>query len=33
MTGGAAVWHLPAGEYRYGELTLADLAFDVAPGR
>jgi hypothetical protein len=33
LTGAAAVWHLPAGEYRYGELTLADLALDVPPGR
>lgn len=33
MTGGAAVWHLPDGEYRYGELALADLALDVPPGR
>jgi hypothetical protein len=32
-TGGAAVWHLPDGEYRYGEMTLADLALDVPPGR
>jgi hypothetical protein len=32
-TGGAAVWHLPDGEYRYGELTLVDLALDVPPGR
>jgi hypothetical protein len=29
ITGGAAVWHLPDGEFRYGELTLADLALDV----
>jgi hypothetical protein len=33
LTGGAAVWQLPDGEYRYGELTLADLAHDVPPGR
>jgi hypothetical protein len=33
MTGGAAVWHLPDGEFRYGELTLADLALDVDPRR
>jgi hypothetical protein len=31
ITGGAAVWHLPDGEFRYGELTLLDLALDVAP--
>src|SRR3954467_2597034 len=28
-TGGAAILHLPDGEFRYGELTLADLALDV----
>ncbi len=33
MTGGAAVWHLPDGEYRYGEMDLVDLALDVPPGR
>jgi len=33
MTGGAAVWHLPGGEYRYGEMDLVDLALDVPPGR
>jgi hypothetical protein len=33
MTGGAAVWHLPEGEYRYGELRLVDLTLDVPPGR
>jgi hypothetical protein len=33
MTGGAAVWHLPAGEFRYGELTLTDLVLDVPPGK
>ncbi len=33
MTGGAAVWHLPDGDFRYGELTLTDLALDVPPGR
>jgi hypothetical protein len=32
MTGGAAVWHLPDGEFRCGELTLVDLAVDVPPG-
>ena len=32
MTGGAAVWHLPDGEFRYGELTLTDLTLDVPPG-
>lgn len=30
-TGGAAVWHLPDDEFRYGELTLRDLALDVPP--
>jgi hypothetical protein len=33
MTGGAAVWHLPDGEYRYGEMDLVDLVLDVPPGR
>jgi len=33
MTGGAAVWHLPDADYRYGEMTLLDLAFDLSPGR
>jgi len=32
-TGGAAVWHLPEGEFRYGELRLVELALDVPPGR
>ncbi|WP_116451627.1 DUF6544 family protein [Blastococcus litoris] len=32
MTGGAAVWHLPDGEFRYAEMRLVDLALDVAPG-
>ena len=32
MTGGAAVWHLPDGNFRYGELTLVDLVLDVPPG-
>ena len=32
-TGGAAVWHIPDREYRYGELNLVDLALDVPPGR
>lgn len=32
-TSGAAVWHLPEGEFRYGELTLVNLALDVPPGR
>ena len=32
-TGGSAVWHLPQGELRYGEMTLVDLALDVPPGR
>jgi hypothetical protein len=31
VTGGAAVWHLPDGEFRYGELRLLDLALDVPP--
>ena len=30
--GGAAVWHLPDGEFRYGEMNLVDLALDVPPG-
>ena len=30
--GGAAVWHLPAGEFPYGEMNLVDLALDVPPG-
>jgi hypothetical protein len=30
---GAAVWHLPDGEFRYGELTLVDLAVNVPAGR
>ena len=33
LTGGAAVWHLPGGELRYGEMTLRALTFDVPPGR
>ncbi|MCF6507306.1 hypothetical protein E9549_07775 [Blastococcus sp. MG754426] len=33
MTGGAAVWHLPDGPYRYAELRVADLAWDLPPGR
>jgi hypothetical protein len=33
MAGGAAVWHRPDGEYRYGEMTLLGLALDVPPGR
>ena len=32
-TRGSAVWHLPTGEYRYGEMTLVDVALDVPPGR
>ncbi|WP_139228834.1 DUF6544 family protein [Blastococcus tunisiensis] len=32
-TAGAAVWHLPDGEFRYAELRLADLALDVPAGR
>ena len=30
-TRGAAVWHLPDGQFRYGELALADLELDVPP--
>lgn len=33
MTGGSAVWHLPDGEFCYGEVTLAALHLDVPPGR
>ena len=33
ITGAAAVWHLPEGDFRYGEMTLVDLALDVPPGR
>jgi hypothetical protein len=33
ITGGTAVWHLPEGEYSYGEMALVDLALDVPPGR
>jgi hypothetical protein len=32
-TGGAAVWHLPDGQFRYGEMTLQSLDLDVPPGR
>jgi hypothetical protein len=32
-TGGSAVWHLPDGEFTYGEMTLAALDLDVPPGR
>ncbi|MGY1687948.1 DUF6544 family protein [Geodermatophilus sp. SYSU D00867] len=31
MTGGAAVWHLPDGEYRYAEMALQNLDLDVSP--
>ncbi|WP_040339512.1 DUF6544 family protein [Candidatus Blastococcus massiliensis] len=31
MTGGAAVWHLDDGTYRYAELRLVDLVLDVPP--
>lgn len=31
MTGGAAVWLLPDGPYRYAELRPVDLALDVPP--
>lgn len=30
-TGAAAVWHLPDGELRYGEMTLRSLELDVPP--
>jgi hypothetical protein len=33
LTGGAAVWHLPEGEFRYGELSLRRLDLDIPPGR
>jgi hypothetical protein len=33
LAAGAAVWHLPDGEFRYGEMALRALAFDVPPGR
>jgi hypothetical protein len=33
MTGGAAVWHLPDGDYRYAEMTLVDLAVDIPSSR
>jgi hypothetical protein len=33
MTGGAAVWHLPEGPFRYAEMRLAELALDVPPTR
>ena len=29
MTGGAAVWLLPDGPYRYAEMRLVDLAVDL----
>ncbi len=32
MTGGAAVGHLPDGEYRYAEMTLQSLDLDVPLG-
>jgi hypothetical protein len=31
MTGGAAIWHLPDGDYCYAEMSVADLDLDVAP--
>jgi hypothetical protein len=31
-TGGAAVWHLPDGKYRYVEMSLAGLDLNVPPG-
>jgi hypothetical protein len=30
---GAAVWHLPDGEFRYGEMTSCSLHLDVPPER
>jgi hypothetical protein len=33
MTGGAAVWHLPDGQYRYAEMALHSLDLDVPPRR
>jgi hypothetical protein len=33
MTGGAAVWHLPDGPFRYAELQVRDVVPDVDPGR
>jgi hypothetical protein len=32
-TGGSAVWHLPDGDFTYGEMTLAALELDVPAGR
>ena len=32
-TGGSAVWHLPDGEFTYGEMALAALDLDVPAGR
>jgi hypothetical protein len=32
-SGGAGIWHLPDGEYRYAEIDAVDsVAFNVAPG-
>ncbi|MGX5654824.1 DUF6544 family protein [Geodermatophilus nigrescens] len=33
VTGGVALWHLPEGEYPYGEMALVTLEHDVLPGR
>jgi len=33
MTGGAAEWQFPEGEFRYAEMSLVDLALDVPAGR
>jgi hypothetical protein len=33
ITGGAAVWHLPGGQFRYAEMSPIDLALDVSSGR
>jgi hypothetical protein len=33
LAGGAAIWHLPEGEYRYAEIDNTDsVAFNVSPG-
>jgi hypothetical protein len=31
ITRGSAVWHLPGGDFTYGEMTLASLDLDVPP--
>ena len=33
VSGGSAVWHLPGGDFTYGEMTLAALDLDVPPNR